>query len=340
MRRYSVAVAIAGLLATFCLGASLGLAADRVVTLRYAHFMPTTTPQLKLAQEWCKEVEKRTDGKVKVMLYPAATLMSVVQTYDAVVKGSIDIGYGIFSYVRGRFPLTEVIDLPLGAKDAYVGNKLINEYYRNFKPKELDDVKVMLLETHGPGILHFKKPITKLEGLKGMKIRSSGLSAKIVQALGATPVSLPVTDAYDAISKGVADGITLPVDGMVTWSLTDLLPYHVENYGSSYVAGFYLVMNKDKWKILPPEAQKAMEKLNEEWMEKTAKVWHDADDDGRKVIVQKGGKFIALSKEEDARWAEAVRPILDNYVKTTKEKGLPGNEALKFCLDYVKAHNR
>jgi TRAP-type transport system periplasmic protein len=323
-----------------CLVPTEGFSAEKATTLRYAHFMTTATPQGKLAQEWCKEVEKRTNGIAKVTLYPGGTLVSVPNTYDAVVKGSIDIGYGIFSYIRGRFPLTEVIDLPLGVKNAYVGNKLINEYYKNFKPKELDDVKVLYLETHGPGLLHFKKPITKMEELKGMKIRSSGLSAKIMQALGATPVSMPVTEAYDAISKGVADGIALPLEGMVNYSLHDLLAYHIENYGSSYVAGFYLVMNKGKWNGLPPDVQNTMEKLSEEWIERAAKMWRDWDEEAKKIILQKGGKFVALSKEEDARWAQTIRPILDDYVKMTKEKGLPGDRALQFCIDHLKIHNK
>ena len=218
---------------------------------------------------------------------------------------------------------------------------MINEYYKKFKPKELDDVKVLYLEAHGPGIMHFKKPITKMEELKGMKIRSSGLSAKIVTALGGTPVSLPITEAYDAISKGIADGMTNDVGGLFLFGLSELLPYHIENYGSAYVSGFYTVMNKGKWNALSPADQAIIDKINEEWIEKRAVMWRD-DVDGvsKKAMLQKGQKFVPLSKEEDARWAQAVKPILDDYVKTTKEKGLPGDQALKFCLDYLKAHDK
>ena len=335
-----IKVLLCVLLFTFCFLTHNGYAAEKVTTLRYTHFMAPDNLQSKSSQEWCKEVEKRTNGRVKVMFYPGGTLIPIVQTYDAVVKGSADIGFGIFTYSRGRFPLTEVIDLPLGYKDGYTASKLINEYYKKFKPKELDDVKVLYLQAHGSGIMHFKKPITKMEELKGMKIRSSGLSAKIVTVLGGTPVSLPITEAYDAISKGIADGMTNDVGGLVLYGLSDLLPYHIENYSSAYTSAFYTVMNKDKWNALSPDDQAIIDKINEEWIEKSAQIWREFDVAGRKAILQKDGKFVKLSKEEDARWAQAVKPILDDYVKTTKEKGLPGDQALKFCIDYLKAYDK
>ena len=113
-----IKVLLCVLLFSFCLITYNSYAAEKVTTLRYTHFNTPDTPMCKVAQEWCKEVEKRTNGRVKVMLYPGGTLIPIVQTYDAVVKGSVDIGFGIFTYSRGRFPLTEVIDLPLGYKNA------------------------------------------------------------------------------------------------------------------------------------------------------------------------------------------------------------------------------
>lgn len=198
--------------------------AQEVITLRYAHFMPPPTAQAINSDQWCKEVEKRTNGKVKITFYPGSTLMPAPQTYDSVVKGIADIGWSIMSYTRGKFPLTEVIDLPLGYKSGYVATKLINAYYDKFKPKEFDETKVLYLHAHGPGILTTKKPVYKLEDLKGMKIRSTGLSAKIVQALGAAPVGMPITETYDAagsrLSFSERDGVTMnwrSASSMTNW---------------------------------------------------------------------------------------------------------------------------
>lgn len=313
---------------------------EKVINLRFAHFMPTTTDQVALAQEWAKAVNKRTGGKVKVTVYPGSTIMPVAQTYDGITKGIADIGYGILTYHRGRFPLTEVIDLPLGYKTGYYATKLVNEYYKKFKPKEFDDVKVMFLDAHGPGFIHTRKAVAKLEDLKGMKIRASGLSAKVVSALGASPVSLPVTEAYDALSKGVAEGITLPDEGIMTWSLGEVVKYHVRHWGSSYTSAFYTVMNKQKWNSLPKDVQQAIESVNEEWIEKAGLMWQKRDETMREALKKRGNKFVELSKEEDARWASLMKPILDDYVKMAKGKGLPGDEALKFCQDYLKKNDK
>jgi TRAP-type C4-dicarboxylate transport system substrate-binding protein len=108
----------------------------------------------------------------------------------------------------------------------------------------------------------------------------------------------------------------------------------------AYVGSNYVVMNKSKWNGLPADLQRIIEKINEEWIEKMGRLWDELDKEGKDVFLQKGGKVVVLSKEENARWAERLRPILDDYVKDMKSKGLPGDQALKFCVDYLKAHQK
>jgi len=307
------------------------------VDLTYSTFFPATHAHAKLAQAWCDEVAKRTNGQVKVNLFPGGTLTPADQCYDGVVKGISDIGFAVLSYVKGRFWLTEVIDLPLGIKNGAQATHMANAYYDKFKPKELDDVKVLYLHCHGPGILHTcKKPVEKLEDLKGMKIRTTGTAAKIAAALGATPVAMPQPETYDALQKGVAEGVLGPIEILKGWKFWEVTKYTTLNYGSDYTITFFHVMNKKKWDALPKDVQKTIDQIDKEWIEKTAKTWVDIDVEGKKFAEEKGHKFIPLSKEEDARWAGLTKPILAEYVKTTKEKGLPGEEALKFCQEWLK----
>jgi len=313
----------------------------KVITLNYAHFMPIMTKHAQLAEQWCREVEKRTNGRVKITFYPGGTLATAPQIYDSVVKGIADIGWSFLAYTRGRFPLSEVIDLPLGYKSGYVVTKMANEYYRKFKPKELDDVKVMYLHGHGPGLLLTKKkPVYKLEDLKGMKIRATGLSSKIVEVLGGAPVGMSIAEAYDALRTGVADGITVPVEALQQWKFADWIEYVTEDYGVAYTTTGFCVMNKTKWNSLPPDIQSIIEKVNAEWIEKTGQLWDQVDKEGKVYAQGKGIKFIALSKDEDARWAARVKPIIGEYVKTMKAKNLPGEEALNFCLNYLKKNQQ
>ena len=313
----------------------LSTAAFAQIKLNYSNFFPAPHKNAVLSVEWGKEIEKRTNGKVQVTVFPGGTLTPADKCYDGVVKGISDVGMSVLSYTRGRFPLMEVIDLPLGYKSGAAATKLINLYYNKFKPKELDDVKVMYLHAHGPGILHTKKPVTKLEELKGVKIRSTGTVAKIVGALGGTPVAMPMPETYDALQKGIAEGVMCPVEALQGWKLGEVIKYTTENYGSAYTIGFFVVMNKSKWNSLPPDVQKVIEQVNVEWIDRHCKTWDEIDKAGIEFTQKLGNKIIPLSKEEDWRWVKAVKPLYEEYVNATKGKGLPGDEALKFCLEQL-----
>lgn len=310
------------------------------IKLNYSVFFPAPHKNAVLATEWAKEIEKRTGGKVQITVFPGGTLTPADKCYDGVVKGISDLGFSVMAYTRGKFPLTEVSDLPLGIKTGLVATKVINEYVKKFNPKEFDEVKIMYLHGHGPGILHTKKEVKTLEDLKGMKIRCTGMAAKIVQALGATPVAMPMGETYDAISRGVVDGSMAPIEALQGWKWGEVVKFTIENFSSSYSTGMFVVMNKAKWNSLPPDVQKIIEEVNEEYAEKQGKLWDEIDKAGRDFTLSRGNKIISLSPEENLRWEKAVRPILDEYKKNMKDKGLPGQEVLSFYLQTIYKYQR
>ncbi|MCX8023560.1 MAG: TRAP transporter substrate-binding protein [Syntrophorhabdaceae bacterium] len=314
-------------------------AQDKTIAIKFANFFPPDNRISVAMDEWCKEVEKRTNGRVKVTQFAGGTLSPPTQTYQAVVKGVADMGLSFSSYTMGRFPLSEVVDLPLGYKSGYIGTLLANEYFKKFQPKEFEDVKVMFLTTSPPHMFFAKKQVSNLDDMKGLKVRSTGTSAKVVQALGGLPVAMPMSDAYDALSKGVAQGIICPYEPMKGFRLAEVITHSTE-YGSAYVNMNYIVMNKEKWNSIPQDMQRVIEKINAEWIEKMGKLWDELDREGKDVFIKRGGKVTVLSKEENEKWGKRLRPILDEYVNNMKSKGLPGEEALKFCLDYLKAHQK
>ncbi len=322
----------------FSLTSPVSSHAQAKITLKFSEStFPATHRMAMLMADWCKEVEKRTNGRIKIDFFPGGILAPTTQVFDSVKKGIADLGDTFASYTKGRFPLIETIDLPYGYKSAAMGTKLTNAFYNKFKPKEYDDVKIMFFYTAGPQMLCTKKPVTKLEELKGLKIRSTGSSAKIVEHLGGAPVGMPMGEAYDAIARGVVNGVVAPTEVMKGWKLGEVLSYCTQ-YGASHVNAAYIFMNKNKWNSIPAGDQKIIEQINAEWIEKTAKNWDDADKEGADMLAQKGGKVLQLSKEEEARWKAKLQPMFDEYIKELKAKGLPGEEAVKFCMDYVKSH--
>ena len=336
-KRYLVCSAlVATFIGILLFGPTHEVQAADPIKLNYSIFFPAPHKNTVLATEWAQEIEKRTNGAVKITMFPGGTLTPADKCYDGVVKGISDIGFSVLAYTRGKFPLTEVSDLPLGIKSGVVATRVINEYYKKFKPNEFDEVKVMYLHGHGPGILHTKKPVNTLDDLKGMKIRCTGMAAKIVTALGGVPVAMPMGETYDALSRGVVDGSMAPQEALQGWKWGEVVKYTIENFGSSYSTGFFVVMNKDKWNSLPPDVQKVIETVNVEWIEKTGKGWDEIDKEGKQFTLSKGNQIIALSKEEDAKWAKMVQPILDEYVANMKAKNLPGEEVVKFYLEELK----
>ncbi|MGD9210659.1 MAG: TRAP transporter substrate-binding protein [Desulfobacteraceae bacterium] len=303
------------------------------VTLTYSNFFPPTHVQSQLAESWCKEVAKRTEGRVEVQYFPGETLAKAKQTYDAVTDGIADIGFSLFAYTRGRFPVIGTIDLPLGYPSGRAATAAINAVYEKFNPKELDDVQVMYLHAHGPGMIHTKdKAVRKLEDMKGLKLRGTGYSAEAIKALGGTPVPMPMPESYQSLQKGVVDGGAFPAETNKGWKLGEVVKNATYCYDVAYTTGFYIVMNKDKWNSIPAKDQKTIQAINKEWQIKHSEAWDNSDAEGIRFFLQQGNAIIGLNAKESQRWVKAVAPVIENYQKELDKKGLDG----KAVIDFIK----
>ncbi|MDY7036116.1 MAG: TRAP transporter substrate-binding protein [Thermodesulfobacteriota bacterium] len=310
------------------------------IELSYANFFPPTHIQAKLGESWAQEIEKRTNGKVKITYYPGGALLKGPKVYGGVLKGIADIGMSVFAYSRGVFPSMEAIDLPMGYPDGKAATSIINEFYNKFKSKDLSKVKVMYLHAHGPGLLHSKKAVNKMEDLKGLKIRSTGFCAKVVEALGGVPVAMGQGGTYESLQKGVVDATFSPIEVLKGWKQAEVIKYTTECYSIGYTAGFYVLMNLAKWNSLPKDIQTVIEEVNKEWIAKHGKAWDDSDKAGREFTLSKGNKIIPLSKEESARWAKAAQPVIDGYVNKKKEMGLPSKDYVDFIRTAVTNYGK
>lgn len=311
---------------------SMGYA--KTIKLTYSNFFPPKHVQSILAQQWCDEINKRTDGKVMVEYYPGQTLTKANQVYDGVVSGLSDVGMALFAYTRGRFPVIEAVDLPLGYESGVVATKVVNDVYHHFKPEELSDTQVMYLHAHGAGLLHTKgKPIRTMDDFKGMKFRGHGTSAMVIRALGGTPVSLPMPELYQSLQKGIVDGALYPVEVNKGWRMAEVTDYLTRCTSIAYTSAFYVVMNKSSWKKIPADLQKIIMDINAEWIGKHGQAWDESDQAGYAEIKAKGHEIIELSDAESAKWRKAISPVFDDYIQKMNKKGFNGKE----IVDYVRA---
>jgi TRAP-type transport system periplasmic protein len=320
----------------FC---TVTLSSAEPVNLTYSCFFPPSHIQSILAEQWSREVEKRTAGAVKIEYFPGQTLTKSNQCYDGVVEGLSDIGFAVLAYTPGRFPVMLAVDLPLGYTSGEAATKVVNDVYNQFKPKELDDTKVMYLHAHGPGLIFTKdKPVLKLEDMKGLKFRGHGTSAEVVKALGGTPIAKPMPETYEMLQKGVVDGAVYPLESNKGWKLGEVVKYCTANFSSAYTTSFFVVMNKDKWKALPPNVQKIIEEINAEWVIKHGEAWDNSDMIGLKYFLEQGGQINGQDSKESVKWKAAVAPILVQYTKELNNKGLNGKQIIEFIETDLKKY--
>lgn len=308
------------------------------IKLTYSNFFPPTHIQSILAKEWCEEVEKATNGEVKIQYYPGGTLSKAPQVYDGVVQGISDVGFSVLAYSRGRFPVLGTVDLPLGYSSGVVATKVANAVYDKFQPKEFNDVKVMYFHAHGPGLFFTAgKPVMKLEDLKGLKLRATGNAAKIVKAAGGTPVAMSMPDSYQSIQKGVVDGGVYPMETNKGWRMGEVVDYGTAAYNIAYSTTFFVVMNKHKWKKISKSSQRAIERINKRWVLKHGEAWDSSDTVGLRSFLNQGNQLIGLDKKEAARWKKAVNPIIEDYVGVLNKKRLKGQEIVDYTVSTLNS---
>lgn len=309
------------------------------IELKIANFFPPPAKQSKILDEFCKTLEERSDGRIKVRYYTGGSLLRGPAMYKGIESGIADIGYSHVYYTPGRMPVTEAVGLPLGYPSAWVGSKVANDFYNEFKPKEWNNVKVLWFDAVGPSLLISKKSIRKLEDLRGLTIRAPGVPGEIIKALGGKPAPTPMIETYGAIAKGVNDGVWAPYETLRIFRFAEVAKYSTVCWQVSNFFPFYLVMNKKSYNKLPSDIKEIFDELCDEYNEKFALIWNKVDIEGNEFGTKRGVEYIELSPEEVARWKKAVEPVIENYIKNLVNKGHSESEVrgwIKFLRDRIE----
>ncbi len=285
------------------------------ISLSVATFCPPHHAQTKALEGWAKEIESRSKGKVKMTMHVGGTLGKGPQIYDNVRNGIADIGNSCFAYYKGRFPVMQALDLPLGYSSGMVASLTANAFAQQMNPKALSDVKLLYVNAHGPGLLHTQKPVRTLEQLRGLKIRATGFSGDAVRAMGGAPVAMGQGGAYEALRTGVVEGTLAPIEVLKGWKQAEVVKYTTDCKGIGYTTTFFVVMNKKKWKKLPKDVKAVFNQVSSEWVGVHGAAWDAADEAGRAYTLQKGNKIIQLSPAEASRWKDAANNAVRKYEK-------------------------
>jgi TRAP-type C4-dicarboxylate transport system substrate-binding protein len=308
-----------------------GYAQAPQVTLKLQQQLPAAAPVPKnFLTPWAQKVEKESNGRIKIELYPSMQLGGTPsQVYDQVKDGVIDLTWTLPGYTPNRFPKSEVFELPFIAGDGEQNSAATWEFYEKHLKDEFKDVKMIAVQTNGPYLIHAKgNGVRKLEDMKGLKLRgTSRMINKMIETLGATPVGMPVPSVPDSLAKGVIDGTLLPWEVTTPLKISELVNTHTRFSGnrSLCVALFVTVMNKAKYESLPADLKAVIDANSGVETSKWAgKVQNDGDAPGLEAAQKRGNAIVTLDPAETRRWRAQAEPVVELWANEMKGKGIDG----------------
>lgn len=341
-RRNFVRSTVAGLVAAVTIG---GAATAQDVTLRLHQFLPSpATLPSKILVPWAEGVEAASDGRIAIEHFDAMSLGGrPPELMDQARDGVADIVMTVVGYTPGRFPRTEVFELPFMMTDPVATASAYWEMMESdFQQSEFQDMKILGAWVHGPGVIHTKGGIEKLEDMKGVTLRGpTRVINDMLSELGATPIGLPVPGIPEALSKGVVDGTVIPWEVTAALRLPEFVGHHTEFSGDEalYTATFVLAMNKAKYEAMPDDLKAILDaESGAKFSAFAAKVMSDFDTPGRENAVSAGNTIVTLDAAEVERWKEAAAPVVDRWISDMDGKGIDGSALIEQAKALIKKH--
>lgn len=318
-------------------------AQQQPIELKLTHFVTEQHAMSRWLAKWAEQLEKDSGGRIVVKRFPNSTMGPVQQQYDLARTGQADIAWFLHGATPGRFPLTELAQVPYLMGSAEIGTKALNdpELRAKYLDAEHKGVKVLILLTHQPGQIHTtKKPIRSTDDMKGLRIRFASPTIRdFVAALGATPVGVLPTEQVEQLQKGTIDGVFIDYGGAgIAFKMGGTVKHSTEMY--SYVSSFGVVMNPDTWNKLPPDLQALITKSVQGVEKEIGQAWDGLDVPGKKALMDAGGEAIKLSPEEDAKFRKIGAEVTAAKVKELDGKGLPATAVHQMMKSLADKHSK
>ncbi len=334
------AVVLGGLVLGVCTGPAL---AKKAIELKLSHMDPAGSKVDKVFHRWADKIKKDSKGRLKIRIIPGAVLVNAFETYQGVEKGVTDIG-GSFRYSRKGAELTGLISMFFaGIPDGATSTRILDEIRKKFPAydKEWQGVKELFVIAIGPATLVTKsKPLRTLDDIKGLQIRIPVReAAEMLQALGGTPVGMPMSELLISLQKGTVDGASVQLYAIESFKLAPMAKY-CTLFSLYNPSNYFVAMNWDRWKELPPDLQKVIDDSREWFKAEMVKAYDNGDKGSVGWAKKKGMKFTKLSPEERKKWLGVIGPVQDRLAKDLDSRGYPATEVLKFIRErmdeYIK----
>lgn len=331
-------------LAAAALTLSAGSALAQEVTLRLHHFLPAQSPVPRLILDtWADAVERDSDGRIRVERFPAMQLGGTPpELMDQVIDGVADIIWTVNGYTPGRFPRTEVFELPFFVADAGAASSALWQMYEeHMADADFEEVHMLAMWVHGPGLFHTARPVRSPADLQGMKIRGgSRVVNDLLGLVGAEAIGMPVSAVPESLSRGVIDGTTIPWEVTASLRVPELVGNHTEFEGAGlYTLTFSLAMNRDVYAGLPADLRAVIDaNSGHDFSVFAGTTQAGADLPVRQVAVDRGNTIITIPASEAATWAEIAAPVYDSWIADVGAQGIDGQALIDQARALMDAH--
>jgi len=324
-----------GLMSGIAMAAMVGTGAfAQEVTLRLHQFLPpqATVPK-QILDVWADKIEADSNGRISIERYPSMQLGGVPpELLDQAIDGVADITWAVVGYTPGRFPRTEVFELPFMVTDARAASYAYWKMFESGMQEDFAAVHILGTWVHGPGMFHTKDPVESPSDLRGMKIRGGGrLVNQLLELLGATPVGMPVPAVPEALSSGVIDGTTIPWEVTSALKVPELVGNHTEFEGPAlYDLTFVLAMNKDVYEAMPEDLRAIIDANSGlDFSVFAGGVMQDYDAPARAIAEDMGNNIVTISAADAAEWRTLAEPVYTSWIADMAAKGIDGQALIE-----------
>jgi TRAP-type C4-dicarboxylate transport system substrate-binding protein len=324
MKRISRLVAVAAVS-----GAALWTTASQAqVVLRYSNYIPPAhILRVAVFDPWIADVEKVTNGRVKVEMLPKV-VGTVAGQYDVVRDGLADVAVMVPSYAPGKFDLAEIVEIPFMGDRAETISPAFNDFYtKNFlRYNEFAGTHVLSIFSNTPPTAFTKKSLSlkSADDFKGAKMRTPSASmAQSVTLLGGVPVIKPVTEIYEMVSSGLVDGAFFPALDHKSFKLTQALPRATVLPGGISCSAIAFLINEAKWQSISPADREAITKISGAAMARLAgKAYDEASREALAELAKTGGSVETASPAMMADVKQRVLPVEQGWIERARKKGV------------------
>lgn len=305
--------------AALCALAAAALAQTPVV-LRYGDpGPPDASIHADLVGPWADKVNKEAGGALNVQVFVGYSVVNMTNTLDRVESGVADIAFCILGPVSSQFPQTLVATLPFEATNAHeAGLALQRLYEKGVIADEWKAVKPIGFGVFANTSYHTVPLVKTLDDLKGLKISVQGrLASQTLEALGGTPISLPINEVYEALNRGTVVGAAIGWPAAVSFKLTDLAHHHLRASLGGEAA--VMIMNNQSYAKLSGKAKAVLDaNIGTFYTNWFNKVIDDTERDNIAVTEKMGNQTIFTPPpEEIAAWKQRIAPVIADWESHT-----------------------